>query len=90
MCDCFYLTDQVSIPCRYCIDTKCEMNQQQLENEELDDNVTESSAEQNKLRDAYVQERTYLEVVEIELNRSKIIMIDEQGRKKRVPILSEH
>jgi ABC-type phosphate transport system auxiliary subunit len=56
----------------------------------LDDNVTESSAEQNKLRDAYVQERTYLEVVEIELNRSKIIMIDEQGRKKRVPILSEH
>ena len=90
MCDCFYLTDQVSIPCRYCIATKCEMNQQQLETEELDDNVTESSAEQNKLRDAYVQERTYLEVVEIELNRSKIIMIDEQGRKKRVPILSEH
>lgn len=90
MCDCFYLIDQVSIPCRYCIDTKCEMNQQQLETEELDDNVTESSAEQNKLRDAYVQERTYLEVVEIELNRSKIIMIDEQGRKKRVPILSEH
>ncbi len=90
MCDCFYLTVQVSIPCRYCIDTKCEMNQQQLENEELDGNVTESSAEQNKLRDAYVQERTYLEVVEIELNRSKIIMIDEQGRKKRVPILSEH
>lgn len=90
MCDCFYLTVQVSIPCRYGIDTKCEMNQQQLENEELDDNVTESSAEQNKLRDAYVQERTYLEVVEIELNRSKIIMIDEQGRKKRVPILSEH
>ncbi len=90
MCDCFYLTDQVSILCRYCIDTICEMNQQQLETEDLGDDVTESSAEQNKLRDAYVQERTYLEVVEIELNRSKIIMIDEQGRKKRVPILSEH
>ncbi|CAH6785028.1 conserved hypothetical protein [Vibrio chagasii] len=90
MCDCFYLTDQVSIPCRYCIDTKCEMNQQQLEIEDSGDKVTESSAEQNKLRDAYVKERTYLEVVEIELNRSKIIMIDEQGRKKRVPILSEH
>ncbi|MEZ9398471.1 hypothetical protein AB4393_05645 [Vibrio splendidus] len=66
------------------------MNQQQLETEDLVDDVTEPSAEQNKLRDAYVQERTYLEVVEIELNRSKIIMIDEQGRKKRVPILSEH
>lgn len=90
MCDCFYLTDQVSIPYRCCIDTKCEMNQQQLETEDSGDKVPESSAEQNKLRDAYVKERTYLEVVEIELNRSKIIMIDEQGRKKRVPILSEH
>ncbi|ARP40001.1 hypothetical protein K08M4_33240 [Vibrio syngnathi] len=90
MCDCFYLTVQVSIPSRYCIDTTCEMNQQQLETEDLGDDVVESSAEQNKLRDAYVQERTNLEVVEIELNRSKIMMIDEQGRKKRVPILSEH
>ncbi len=90
MCDCFYLTVQVSILCRYSIDTKCEMNQQELETEDLGDDVTEFSAEQKKLRDAYVQERTYLEVVEIELNRSKIIMIDEQGRKKRVPILSEH
>ncbi|WP_192891908.1 hypothetical protein [Vibrio bathopelagicus] len=66
------------------------MNQQQLETDDLVESVTESSAEQSKLRKAYVKERTYLEVVEIELNRSKIIMIDEQGRKKRVPILSEH
>ncbi|WKY60350.1 hypothetical protein Q5H80_16040 [Vibrio sp. SNU_ST1] len=66
------------------------MNQQQLETDDLVEGVTESSAEQSKLREAYVQERTNLEVVEIELNRSKIIMIDEQGRKKRVPILSEH
>ncbi|MCG9554615.1 hypothetical protein L1D16_15220 [Vibrio sp. Isolate31] len=66
------------------------MNQQQLETEDSGNKATEPSAEQNKLRDAYVKERTYLEVVEIELNRSKIIMIDEQGRKKRVPILSEH
>ncbi|MEZ8879345.1 MULTISPECIES: hypothetical protein [Vibrio] len=66
------------------------MNQQQLETDDLVESVTESLAEQSKLREAYVKERTYLEVVEIELNRSKIIMIDEQGRKKRVPILSEH
>ncbi|OED59861.1 hypothetical protein A165_23090 [Vibrio tasmaniensis ZS-17] len=66
------------------------MNQQQLETDDLVEGVTESSTEQSKLREAYVKERTYLEVVEIELNRSKIIMIDEQGRKKRVPILSEH
>ncbi|MFS1477571.1 hypothetical protein BCU45_024050, partial [Vibrio lentus] len=62
------------------------MNQQQLETDDLVEGVTESSAEQSKLREAYVKERTYLEVVEIELNRSKIIMIDKQGRKKRVPI----
>ncbi len=90
MCDCFSLTVQVSILSRSCIDTTCEMNQQQRETKDLDDNVTEPSTEQQKLRDAYVQERTYMEVVEIELNRSKIIMIDEQGRKKRVSILSEH
>ncbi len=65
------------------------MNQQQLETDDLVESVTESSAEQSKLREAYVKERTYLEVVEIELNRSKIIMIiDEQGRKKRVPFCS--
>jgi ABC-type phosphate transport system auxiliary subunit len=66
------------------------MNQQQIATEVLVESVTEPSLEQSKLRDAYVKERTYLEVVEIELNRSKIIMIDEQGRKKRIAILSEH
>lgn len=66
------------------------MKEQQLEIVDSVEHATESSVEKNKLREAYVQERTYLEVVEIELNRSKIIMIDEQGRKKRVPILSEH
>ncbi len=50
----------------------------------------EVCSDQDKLRTAYVKERTNLEVVEIELNRSKIMVIDEQGRKRRVPILSEH
>ncbi|WP_299694746.1 hypothetical protein [uncultured Vibrio sp.] len=66
------------------------MNQQQLKTEAPIKSVMEPSVEQNKLREAYVKERTYLEIVEIELNRSKIMMVDEQGRKKRVPILSEH
>ena len=66
------------------------MKEQQLEIVDSVEHATESSVEKNKLREAYVQERTYLEAVEIELNRSKIILIDEQGRKKRVPILSEH
>ncbi len=43
-----------------------------------------------KLRDAYRQERTIQEVTEIELNRAKIIMIDEDGNIKRVPIIAEH
>ncbi|WP_428813829.1 hypothetical protein [Vibrio makurazakiensis] len=50
----------------------------------------EMPANQERIRNAYVKERKQLEIVEIELNRSKIVMIDEQGRKKRVPILSEH
>ncbi len=41
------------------------LNQQQLETDDLVRSVTESSAEQSKLREAYVKERTYLEVVEI-------------------------
>ena len=69
---------------------KCKMNQQQIVTKVQVESVTEFSLERSKLRDAYVKERSYLEVVEIELNRSKIIMIDEQGRKKRVAILSEH
>ncbi|MGD8110324.1 hypothetical protein ACQEXU_02330 [Vibrio sp. TRT 21S02] len=43
-----------------------------------------------KLRDAYRTERTIQEVTEVELNRAKIVMIDEDGNIKRVPILAEH
>lgn len=69
---------------------KCGMNQPESPKEEQEANSSEACSEQDKLRTAYVKERTNLEVVEIELNRSKIMMIDEQGRKRRVPILSEH
>jgi len=43
-----------------------------------------------KLVDAYRKERTQQEMTEVELNRSKIVMIDENGNIKKVPILSEH
>ncbi|KDN29310.1 hypothetical protein VFDL14_14085 [Vibrio fortis] len=66
------------------------MNQSESNNEESNEISQEACNDQDKLRTAYVKERTNLEVVEIELNRSKIMMIDEQGRKRRVPILSEH
>lgn len=39
---------------------------------------------------AYKHERTRQEVTEIELNRSKIVIIDENGNVRKVPILAEH
>lgn len=50
--------------------------------------ITSSLAE--KLKAAYVEARNQLEITEVELNRSKIMMIDEDGNMRKVPILSEH
>jgi len=44
----------------------------------------------SKLVSAYKKERTQQEITEVELNRSKIVMIDENGEFKSVPILAEH
>ncbi|WP_231113092.1 hypothetical protein [Vibrio natriegens] len=49
--------------------------------------VTSSLAE--KLKTAYINARDQLELTEVELNRSKIMMIDEDGNLRKVPILSE-
>ncbi|EKO3444229.1 hypothetical protein FNO25_000390 [Vibrio fluvialis] len=43
-----------------------------------------------KLRQAYISERQSLELLEIELNRSKVVMIDENGRIVRFSLTSEH
>ncbi|EEY37294.1 hypothetical protein FXE51_07230 [Vibrio mimicus] len=43
-----------------------------------------------KLREAYVNARQQLELTEIELNRAKIVMIDENGKMIRLPLLTEH
>ncbi|WP_391090737.1 hypothetical protein [Vibrio sp. NH-UV-68] len=43
-----------------------------------------------RLIKAYKHERTHQEVTEVELNRSKIVMIDENGNIKKVAIISEH
>lgn len=50
--------------------------------------VTPSPAQ--KLIDAYRSERTRQEITEVELNRTKIVMIDEDGNMKKVPLLAEH
>lgn len=53
--------------------------------------TTEQSPQRaSRLLKAYKHERTRQEVTEVELNRSKIVMIDENGNMKRVPILAEH
>ncbi len=43
-----------------------------------------------KLKTAYIEARDQLEITEVELSRSKIMMIDEDGNLKKVSILSEH
>ncbi|NOH82791.1 hypothetical protein F0249_03135 [Vibrio sp. 03-59-1] len=50
----------------------------------------EGEVEQEKLREAYISERTKLEITEIELNRAKIILVDEKGNMKRIPLIPEH
>ena len=44
----------------------------------------------DKLVKAYRSERTQQEITEVELNRTKIVMIDENGNMKKVPLLAEH
>lgn len=39
---------------------------------------------------AFRSGRTQQEITEVELNRTKIVMIDEDGNIKKVPLLAEH
>ncbi|MGR5067675.1 MULTISPECIES: hypothetical protein [Vibrio] len=58
-----------------------------VENQEVESTEDSLAA---KLKAAYVTARTQLEIIEVELNRSKIMMIDENGKMTKVSILSEH
>ncbi|UUM32615.1 hypothetical protein [Vibrio japonicus] len=44
----------------------------------------------SKIIDAYRKELKRQEITEVELNRTKIVMIDENGNMKKITILSEH
>lgn len=57
--------------------------------EPLSDNVEEVSMVK-RLKAAYIKEREQLEFIEVELNRSKVVIIDEGGQMTRVSIISEH
>ncbi|MCW8335970.1 hypothetical protein [Vibrio paucivorans] len=55
-----------------------------IENEKVAPLVNE------RLRLAYQSESKQLEVVEVELSRAKVYMIDEHGNMKKVSLLAEH
>lgn len=52
--------------------------------------ATSDETRSQKLVKAYIFERTQQEITEVELNRAKIVIIDENGNLKRVPLLAEH
>lgn len=70
---------------------KLEMNSgtiaEQVESQDVETQIDSLAA---KLKASYVAARTQLEITEVELNRSKIMMIDENGKMTKVSILSEH
>ncbi|EJE8556129.1 TPA: hypothetical protein ACGUVZ_001675 [Vibrio vulnificus] len=43
-----------------------------------------------KLKSAYIDERVKLETIEVELNRSKIVVVDENGKLTKFTLISEH
>jgi len=43
-----------------------------------------------KIRQAYLRERQVLETVEMELNRSKIVIVDENGKILKLALIQEH
>lgn len=55
-----------------------------------DDRTSAEPIRATRLVNAYIRERTQQEVTEVELNRSKIVMIDENGKVIKVSILNEH
>ncbi len=70
---------------------KLEMNSGNIaEPVESQDPETKDESLAEKLKAAYVDARTQLEITEVELNRSKIMVVDENGKMTKVSILSEH
>jgi len=50
----------------------------------------QDSTRKIKLRSAYQNERDRLEVIEVELNRSKVVIMDDRGKIRYIPIIAEH
>ncbi|RJX75456.1 hypothetical protein DZ860_01885 [Vibrio sinensis] len=54
------------------------------------DTPSQVDGRSKKLIAAYKKERTRQEFTEVELNRAKIVMIDENGQMRRISLLVEH
>ncbi|MFB9189982.1 hypothetical protein ACFFUP_13195 [Vibrio ostreicida] len=52
--------------------------------------VVEPEPEDGKIIKAYKEEMARQQLTELELNRTRIRMIDENGQIKKVPLFSEH
>ncbi len=52
--------------------------------------VKAKTEEETRLVVAYKNERSQQELTEVELNRAKIVVMDENGNLKRIPIIPEH
>ncbi|NLS12117.1 hypothetical protein HGP28_04315 [Vibrio sp. SM6] len=52
--------------------------------------LTQATPPLEKLKIAYLSERDHLEQLEVELNRSKIVMIDSHGKLQRFAFIIEH
>ncbi|ALM73583.1 hypothetical protein [Vibrio vulnificus YJ016] len=63
----------------------------QLDEQIFDEQVFEECPKTSfKLKSAYIDERVKLETIEVELNRSKIVVVDENGKLTKFTLISEH
>ncbi|HAS8545180.1 TPA: hypothetical protein I7775_09265 [Vibrio vulnificus] len=63
----------------------------QLDEQIFDEKVFEECPKTSfKLKSAYIDERVRLETIEVELNRSKIVVVDENGKLTKFTLISEH
>ncbi|WP_295891304.1 hypothetical protein [uncultured Vibrio sp.] len=71
------------------VDLQVETNEDAVLNDSALHSVHPVNAS-DKLRSAYQSEKNKLEVTEVELNRSRIFMVDKNGNMRILPLMSEH
>ncbi|MGL0934223.1 hypothetical protein ABMX80_14800 [Vibrio vulnificus] len=63
----------------------------QLDEQIFDEQVSKECPKTSfKLKSAYIDERVKLETIEVELNRSKIVVVDENGKLTKFTLIPEH